>query len=265
LLPYCDLTTAADMTELRSVILAEGGHSGHSGHTGHLSFFGPGVGSVLRAYQVRGEEVSSDSVFPSELSIYFAPRFRKGIAIMAEKDLEQEIEQEVNRFVETMAALNLTLSEDEIEAKRRELTASATGTEMVAYDTDAGPAVETWDQVAQLQAGEVLVVDDFVKLDDKSKLINVPFFIRKWWNADGEMGEFAVLQCVTSRPVRTDTGETSKVILTDGSTGIFRQLREVTLRTGKTTALMVRNGLRVSQYTADTNEGPKLAETYYLT
>lgn len=184
---------------------------------------------------------------------------------MTEKEIERDVNNALNTFVESMSGLGITLTEDEIEAKRQELTAIATGSEMVPYDTDAGPAIETWDQVAQLTAGDVLVVDDFVKLDDKSKLINVPFFVKKWWNTDGEMGEFAVLQCITSRPVRTDTGETSKVILTDGSTGIYRQLREVTMRTGKTTALMVRNGLRVSQYTADTESGPKMAETYYLT
>lgn len=186
---------------------------------------------------------------------------------MTEQNIEQEIEQELERFADTMAMLNVTLTDDEIEAKRAELIAAATGSSaLVAVEgDDLGASVETWDQVGQLPADAVSVTDDFVKLDDKSKLINVPFFARKWWMTNGEMGEFAVVQCVTKTPIRTDSGETSKVIITDGSTGIYKQLREVTKRTGKNTSLLVRNGLRVSQYTADTEQGPKQAETYYLT
>ena len=187
---------------------------------------------------------------------------------MAKNDLDQEIEQAVSEYVEWAANLNMTLTEDEIEAKRNELRreAGGPGTELA---TDAGSReIESFAEVADLlqQApGEVLVIDDYQKLDDKSLLINVPFFINRWWFTEGDMGEFAVLRCVLSRPVRTAGGETDKVVLSDGSTGICKQLRQVTMKTRKTASLMVRNGLRVSQYTADTDTGPKMAETYYLT
>lgn len=182
---------------------------------------------------------------------------------MSSKDVESQIEIYRN----TMANLNITLTEEEVEAERQRLEAIELGdTSLALVGDDAAANVESWDQVGQLPADGVGVVNDFVKLDDKSKLINVPFFARKWWFTDGDMGEFAVVQCVTERPIRTDSGETSKIIITDGSTGVFRQLREYTTRTkGKTSGLLVRNGLRVSQYTADTEDGPKLAETYYLT
>jgi hypothetical protein len=179
---------------------------------------------------------------------------------------ESEIEREINQFVDSMAALGITLSEDEIGERRRLLEAKATGDMALAYaDDDAVSQVESWEEVGQLPADKVQVVKGFVKLDDKSKLINIPFFIRKLWFTEGEMGQFVVMQIVTKYPIKTDSGETSTVIVTDGSTGICNQLRESVMDTGKTTGIIVRNGLRVSQYTADTDEGPKLAETYYLT
>jgi len=181
---------------------------------------------------------------------------------MSSSDVEKALEQ----FQSSMTGLGITLTEEEVEAKRRELEAVESGdSSLVLGDDDPGSMIESWDQVSQLPADAVVIVDDFVKLDDKSRLINVPFFARKWWFTEGDMGEFAVVQCVLSRPIMTPTGETSKVIVTDGSTGIHSQLRETTKRTGKTTGLLVRNGLRVSQYTADTEEGPKNAETFYLT
>lgn len=186
---------------------------------------------------------------------------------MADKELDREIEQAVNSYVEWAAGLNITLTEDEIETKRNEIRRSMGGTDS-ALVTAGTREIESFDEVAELlqsAPGEVLVIDDYQKLDDKSQLINVPFFINRWWFAEGDMGEFAVLRCVTSRPVRTPAGETDKVVVSDGSTGIFRQLREVTKKTERTAALMVRNGLRVSQYTAETESGPKMAETYYLT
>jgi hypothetical protein len=182
---------------------------------------------------------------------------------MSSKDVDSAIEV----FISSMSGLGITLTEEEIDAKRRELEAIESGDNVLAVaGDDSGAMVETWEQVAQLPADTVVIVDDFVKLDDKSKLINVPFFARKWWFSDGDMGEFAAVQCVTQYPINTGSGETRKVIITDGSTGIFRQLRDVTKRTeGKTSSLLVRNGLRVSQYTVETDEGIKNAETYYLT
>ena len=184
---------------------------------------------------------------------------------MADKDIEIQVEREVSAFVESMAALNLTLSEDEIEAKRKELTAALSGEDMALVQAEAGD-VQSWDQVQALMSQpDLLILDDYQKLDDKSLLINVPFFINRWWFTEGEMGGFAVLQCIAQRAIRTPAGDTQKVVITDGSTGIFNQLRELTMKTGRNTKMLVRNGLRVSQYTAETEEGSKLAETYYLT
>jgi len=187
---------------------------------------------------------------------------------MAKDDLTADINDAVNAYVEWAAGLNITLSEDEIEAKRAELTREMGGETSTALASAGTREIESFEEVAELLAdpsADVLVVDDYQKLDDKSQLINVPFFINRWWFTEGDMGEFAVLRCITSRPVRTGAGETTKVVISDGSTGIHDQLKKVTLKTQKTAALMVRHGLRVSQYTADTDSGPKMAETFYLT
>lgn len=186
---------------------------------------------------------------------------------MAENaNVNEDIEQALARFEEFAAAMNIELSEAEIEAKRRELEAAATGNEVALYAADGMPEVESWDQVARLDAGDVLVVDDYVKLDDKKLLVNVPFFINRWFNGEGDMGPFVVARCITSRPIITPAGETSKVIITDGSTGIFQQLRKVALRTERTGALIVRNGLRRSEYTTEDENGNMIqAETFYLT
>lgn len=187
---------------------------------------------------------------------------------MAENKVEAEVEEAVNQYVEWAAGLNISLSEDEIDEKRRELLKAAGATPSTELVSAGAREVESFDEVAELlstEPGQVLIVDDYMKLDDKSLLINVPFFINRWWFTEGDMGDFAVMRCVLSRKVHTPAGETDKVVLSDGSTGIMAQLKKVTLKTGKTASLMVRHGLRVSQYTADTETGPKQAETYYLT
>jgi hypothetical protein len=184
---------------------------------------------------------------------------------MAKNDLDQDIERAVNQYVEWATGLNITLSEDEIEAKRNELRREMGASELVPVDAGTRE-IESWDQVQELLAsGDAAVIDDYQKLDDKHQLVNKPFIINRFWFTEGDMGEFVVARCLLRDKVLTPAGETDKVILTDGSTGIFKQLREVAKKTQRTTNIVVRHGLRVSQYTADTDSGPKMAETFYLT
>jgi hypothetical protein len=195
---------------------------------------------------------------------------------MAKDDAEQkvnaEIEQAVTEYIEWAAGLNLSLSDEEIEAKRTELQRSIGGQTSTALATAGTREIENFDEVRDLLSdpeADFLVLDDYQKLDDKSGLVNVPFFVNRWWFTDsdqfGQDGQFAVMRVITSRPIMTPAGETDKVVITDGSTGIYSQLRRITTKTGKTAALMVRHGLRVSEYTADTDQGPKQAKTFYLT
>ena len=190
---------------------------------------------------------------------------------MADKNVNAEIDEAIKAWEDWMAGLNLTPTEGEREQKRRDL-ARELGGEIATLD-EVGEG-ESWDEVAELfadpeRAAGTVTLDDYQKLDDKSLLINVPFYVNRWWFTDsdeyGREGSFAVMHCITSRPIRMPTGDTSKVVVTDGSTGIYAQLRKITAKTGQSAKLMVRNGLRVSKYTADTDEGPKAAETFYLT
>lgn len=96
----------------------------------------------------------------------------------------------------------------------------------------------------------------FRVLDDKSKLLGVPFLILDWRFNEGDAGEFVSIMLMT---------ETHKFIINDGSSGIFAQLRNIPVR-----SYMVNGGLRVSRYKVEITD-PKTgevrqkdAETYYL-
>lgn len=87
--------------------------------------------------------------------------------------------------------------------------------------------------------------------DDKRKLIGVPLFVMEWRFAISDTvqrGDESV-EYVTARIVAERGGKTIKAVFSDGSTGIYRQLRAYTDRTQRTKGLMVPNGLRVSDYT----------------
>jgi hypothetical protein len=182
---------------------------------------------------------------------------------------ESRIDEELKQFIDSMTALNLTVTDEEVEQRRALLLRQATG-EDSALAVPEGNDVESFEDALALASqpdSGLLVLDDFRKLDDKSKLEGVPFVAQRWWFTNGEMGEFAVVRCLLPKdnPIYIDGDPTNKVIITDGSTGIYKQLRELSMATGQNSKLVVRHGLRASDYTADTDQGPKLARTYYLT
>jgi hypothetical protein len=185
---------------------------------------------------------------------------------MAERDLNQEIEEGVEAFQTAMAGLGITLSDEEIEAKRKELRyqLGGEGGELAVLE---GGEVTSWEEAErafQQSPDSFTILDDFVKLDLKEQLVNIPFVISSCWFSLGDQGDYVTMKCVVSRPIMTPTGPTQKVVVTDGSTGIYQQIRKLVTSTGQTKNIMVRNGLRVSRYTVDTEEGEKNAETFYL-
>lgn len=112
----------------------------------------------------------------------------------------------------------------------------------------------------------------FRVLDDKSKLIGVPFIILESRFSKGDKGEFCSLVIVTKGTKLTVGGvETAKLIINDGSTGIRLQMHEV-IETRKEKGidpdlpLWVGGGLRVSRYdyTDEKTGEVSKAETYYL-
>lgn len=95
--------------------------------------------------------------------------------------------------------------------------------------------------------------DGFTMLDDKDRLLSIPFFAVSWTFAPGDFGaEYLIMRVVTDR------GE--KYVVTDGGTGLCDQVRSFTERTGSTNGLLVRRGLRKSEYDNEFGHGV----TYYL-
>jgi len=92
--------------------------------------------------------------------------------------------------------------------------------------------------------------------DDKARLIGVPFVILSVDFNPGDQGPFASMMIVTQQ------GE--RLIINDGSTGIYAQLDEWAVRSEVPGGLLVQ-GLRRSDYTyADENGVNRPATTYYL-
>jgi len=79
----------------------------------------------------------------------------------------------------------------------------------------------------------------------KRSLVGRPMAVMEWKFVPGDFGgEFVVARIV----VPGDSGQALKYILTDGSTGICVQLRELTDKYGKKGGMIVHSGLRESQY-----------------
>lgn len=119
-------------------------------------------------------------------------------------------------------------------------------------------------QLAQQVYGQENVVvasdvlgDGFRMLENKDALSGVGFFAVSWNFSMGDHGEFVAVKLVTE--------DDRKLVITDGSTGIYAQLAQYSKQTGRYGGLFVRKGLRRSDYTYTDDKGDeKDAHTYYL-
>lgn len=141
------------------------------------------------------------------------------------------------------------------------------------YDVEKLGSLTSWGDVADLlESSNVQTLyadqvagDGFTLLssDDKAKLIGVPMVLLEWRFNNGAQGRFVSVRAVAKTGV--DDTDVKKVIFNDGSTGILQQLTEITEKTSAQGGLIVRKGLRVSQYTYEDEKGvERPAETYYL-
>jgi hypothetical protein len=139
----------------------------------------------------------------------------------------------------------------------------------------ASRGMEFVDGSAELGTGWVRADDDEAA---KRELVDKPLAIF-WWTiqpgdfhrVDPNTGE-AVRTNFVSMFVRTEAGE--RLIITDGSTGIARELEAYTKRTGRTGGLVLPRGFRESPYRIDATtkrpvprdyDGPtEPASTFYL-
>lgn len=130
-------------------------------------------------------------------------------------------------------------------------------------DFDAAIALMQQTEGGVTVADQVLG-DGFALLDSGRKgiLEGVPLLFMEWTFNEGNFGTFVSARVVARNP----DGGVSRYIINDGSTGIAEQLANYTKRTGLQSGLLVKNGLRVSQYEYEDPETGKLtpAETYYI-
>jgi hypothetical protein len=166
---------------------------------------------------------------------------------------QDDIDLGVKQYIDAAAAMGLTLSEEEVAEKRQELELLYHGEVAVRPEGDYA----TFEDAVKAAGDDIVIPEDFEKVDNKDELISVPFFITNFWFQNGEMGDFVVIRGITRG--------NRKIVVTDGGTGIFAQLKKLALSTGKTANVMVRGGLRKSEYRKEV-EPDKFtsASTYYL-
>ena len=136
------------------------------------------------------------------------------------------------------------------------------------FDDDVLRNVQTVDDALELlraQFGDqaTVTIDDelgtgFALADDKMKdsLVGVPMLLLYWAfnqgdyrDADGNAQDFVTVALVTE--------DGRKIIVNDGSTGICAQLWELTDRSGRQNGLIVKRGLRKSEYRIGVIDGRK--------
>ena len=104
----------------------------------------------------------------------------------------------------------------------------------------------------------------FDVLDDKEKLIDVPFYIVDWHESEGDNGSFTSLLVLT---------QDKKLVVNDGGSGIPNQIKTLAA-TSANAVIFVAKGLRksvfyynpdnVEEKSRDALPGFKKATTYYL-
>lgn len=119
------------------------------------------------------------------------------------------------------------------------------------------------DLLAQLQAeGDVISASELgtgwaiLNNKEKGRLVGVPVLFMNWSFNEGDNGEFVSVEAITN---------TERLIVNDGSTGIYRQLKDLT-ESGELRAIYAKHGLRESKYEyEDPKTGEKKpASTFYI-
>jgi len=114
--------------------------------------------------------------------------------------------------------------------------------------------------------------DGFALLADDARdsLIGIPLFLMTWEFRPGDYDD----EYVTCRLVaRNENGTVRKVLANFGGSGVYEQIRDFTDRSGRVGGLLVKHGLRRSDFWFDPKTkkassketpGAKPARTYYL-
>lgn len=155
----------------------------------------------------------------------------------------------------TRSAKQSTQDTSTVDATVVEETVSAELVESDGYSDTALKNIESFEDAANLAAETYglanaadILGDGFnlVKGDPaKRRLVGQPMVVMEWKFYPGDFGaEFVAMRVVTMG----DQGAAVKSIVTDGSTGIYQQLREMTDAYGRKGGMIVHSGLRESSY-----------------
>jgi len=129
---------------------------------------------------------------------------------------------------------------------------------MVPKDLDYAGIAKTLSDAGELaSAAEYGTGFEVLDTKEKGRLVGVPFIVLDWDFHEGDNGDFVSLQVITNA--------NEKLIINDGSTGIFKQMWEINAA-GEARAIFVKKGLRRSDYEYTDREtgAKKPATTFYL-
>lgn len=121
--------------------------------------------------------------------------------------------------------------------------------------------IDSYDAVFADEFGEYIDSSDLgdgFAMGDKAQLVGKEFAIIDWeYGKNNDYGnQFIIVRLVTKDPFQ-------KLIITDGSTGIMRQLEMMyNLSKGKIKKVRCRAGLRASEYWVDDVTGQPVDESY---
>lgn len=148
---------------------------------------------------------------------------------------------------------------------------SAVAIPRVDFDDLALSEISSFDDAVALVTADGTVIESasdvigngFAILKDKSLLCGVELLFLGWSFNAGENGEFVSCYVVARMP---GSKVPSKFIVNDGSTGLFKDLRNYTTKTGRNKGLHVAKGLSRSDYTYEDKETgeQRPATTFYL-
>lgn len=115
----------------------------------------------------------------------------------------------------------------------------------------------TRDKGVVLDDATKVMGDGFVFVEDKNRLVGVPFVVVKFdFGVDKNDNRYALVWLITEG--------NDKFRIYDASTGILKQLTEYAEKTTKYTGLLCKSGLTRSDYEVEVNGKKQTAVTYYL-
>jgi hypothetical protein len=120
-----------------------------------------------------------------------------------------------------------------------------------------GMIPETWEDLTAVFGDLEELQGDPWEMVDKDRLVATPFVIADFYFSEGDYGTFSIIKVLDE--------SNKKMVFIDGSTGVNAQLQEYAAKHERRGGLVVKRGLRVSEYEYEDEKGRSIpAKTYYL-